>query len=269
VRVPKLYRGLDRVTNRYEAAFIAMWRHAKADAPDPDRIEFSKEDIAFHGKKLRELGLCTAPLDVKNIPDIIYTFRARADLPAEILATGHWAIIGRGKGLYAFVKIPFPNRFRFPETMTVVPLPNSIPDWVRPFMQNDEQGMLTSAHVHNLVARHLGLASAFRLQSHLRYGVAEYGQVEVDELYIGKDVQDNIVAIAVEAKDRNVDDCLNVSQLFGTAQALRALFPDRPKRLLGAKPDGSNRICLSEFAVATAHPAEVRQLGQWAAYELQ
>ena len=55
--VPILYEGLDKAANRYEAAFIAMWRHAKADSKDPDRIEFSKEDIVFHGMKLREYKL--------------------------------------------------------------------------------------------------------------------------------------------------------------------------------------------------------------------
>ncbi len=266
--VPTLYEGLDKVTNRYEAAFIAMWRHAKAEAPDPKRIEFSKEDIVFHGRKLRELGLCSAPLDVKNIPDIIYTYRARADLPTEILAEGHFAVVGRGKGLYALVAIPFPNRFLLPTDMKTVNINNQVPAWVRPYMQNDEQGMLTAIQVNNLVSQHLNLKDAFRLQSHLRAGVPEYGQVEVDELYLGKDEQDQIAAIGVEAKDRGPNDCLNVSQLFGTAQALRNIFPSLTHRLLGAKPDGANRTCISEFTVAANHPSEVKQIGEWCAYQL-
>jgi hypothetical protein len=160
VAVPKLYKGLDKISNRYEAAFIAMWRHAKVDATDPNRIEFSKEDITFHGTKLREYGLCSARLGVKNIADIIYTYRARADLPAEIRATGNYAIIGRGKGLYAFVSIPGPNRFVLPAAMKIVLIDNQVPGWVRPYMQNDEQGMLTSIQSNDLVARHLAVLSA-------------------------------------------------------------------------------------------------------------
>lgn len=245
-----------------------MWRHARAIAQDPKRIEFLKEDIVFHGRKLREIGLCSAALDVKNIPDIIYTYRARADLPAEILAEGHFAIIGRGKGLYAFVAIPFPNRFLLPSSMRVVKVNNQVPAWVQPYMQNDEQGMLTALQVNNLVARHLSLKEAFRLQSHLRSGVPGYGQVEVDELYLGKTKKDQILVVGVEAKDRGVNDCLNISQLYGSAQVLRRIFPSLPHRLLGAKPDGSNRTCLSEFAVAVSHPSEIKQLGDWCAYEL-
>ena len=186
VAVPKLYKGLGKIANRYEALFVALWRHAKVDAQDPGRVEFAKEDFVFHGKKMQEYGLVASPLDIKNIPDIIYTYRARANLPAEILAHGNFAVIGRGKGLYAFVSIPIPNRFVLPGSMKVVPLANQIPQWVRPYMQNDEQGMLTMLQVNNLVAVHLGLQSAFRLQSHLRCGVPSYGQVEVDKLYIGK-----------------------------------------------------------------------------------
>jgi hypothetical protein len=268
VSAPTLYDGLDKISNRYEAAFIAMWRHVKAEAPDPRRIEFSKEDIVFHGRKLRELGICSAPLEVKNIPDIIYTYRARADLPTEISEDGHFAIIGRGKGLYAFVAIPFPNRFLLPSDMKVVSLENRIPAWVQPYMQNDEQGMLTAVQVNNLVTQHLGLKAAIRLQSHRRVGVPEYGQVEVDELYLGKNEEDQILAIGVEAKDRGANDCLNVSQLFGTGQALRVIFPNVPQRLLGAKPDGSNRTCLCEFTVAAIHPSEIKQVGEWCAYDL-
>src|SRR5262249_8408718 len=157
--------------------------------------------------------------------------RARADLPPEILAHGHFAIIGRGKGLYAFVSIPSPNRFVLPAKMKVVQVPNKIPAWVRPYLVNDEQGMLTILQSNDLIAHYLGVKSSFRLQSHLRCSVPKYGQVEVDELYVGKSKQGEI-GIGVEAKDATPNDCLNVSQLFGTGQALKEKFPTLPRRLI-------------------------------------
>jgi hypothetical protein len=39
---------------------------------------------------------------VRNIPDIIYTFRSRRPLPEQIRATGNWAIESAGRGAYAF-----------------------------------------------------------------------------------------------------------------------------------------------------------------------
>src|SRR5438309_230526 len=124
---PKLYKGLDRISNDYGAAFVATYREAKAQAKDPSFIPFSKVRLVYHGSKLVHYGISKRKLVVKNFPDALYTFRARAELPAEILADGHFAIIGRGKGLYAFVSIPFPNRFGLPVKMKTVRVQDKIP----------------------------------------------------------------------------------------------------------------------------------------------
>ena len=209
-------------------------------------------------------------LVVKNFPDALYTFRARADLPAEILKDGHFAIVGRGKGQYAFVKIPVPNRFHLPSQMQSVRVTDRIPAWVRPYMGNDEQGMLARMQANDLIAQYLVLNSVFRLQSHLRTSVQNYGQVEVDELYVGRSNTGD-VGIAVEAKNESADDCLNVSQLIGTGEALKHSkqfpSPTMPKHLVGAKPNKAGHICLAEFSLAN-HPAQFKQIRPWCAYEL-
>jgi hypothetical protein len=267
VAAPKLYKGLDRISNDYGAAFVATYREAKAQSKDPSFIPFSKVRLVYHGSKLVHYGISKREHVVKNFPDALYTFRARAELPAEILADGHFAIIGQGKGLYAFVSIPFPNRFGLPVKMKIVKVRDKIPAWASSYLSKDEQGMLTKIQNNDLLSHYLGLDSAFRLQSHLRIGVKKYGQVEVDELYVGR-TKAGEVGIAVEAKSAAPDDCINVSQLFGTAQALKQLFaPDMPKYLIGAKPDTSNRICLAEFSIPD-HPAQLTQIRDWCAYEL-
>jgi hypothetical protein len=265
--IPDLYRELESIGNDYGAAFVATYREAKLQASDPSDIPFSKERLVYHGSQLVRHGISKRELVIKNFPDALYTFRARADLPDEIRKDGDFAIVGRGKGHYAFVKIPMPNRLRFPPKMNTVRIQNVIPDCVRQYMGNDEQGMLTRIQANDLIAKYLGLKASFRLQSHLRIYVKKYGQVEVDELYVGR-TDAGYVGIAVEAKNEAQDDCLNVSQLFGTAQALKAIFPSSmPKHLIGAKPDTSGRICLAEFAVAD-RPADVKLIRDWCAYEL-
>ena len=84
--VPKLYKGLDRISNDYGAAFVATYREAKAAAADPTDIPFSKERLVYHGSELVRHGISKRKLVVKNFPDALYTFRARADLPNEILS---------------------------------------------------------------------------------------------------------------------------------------------------------------------------------------
>jgi hypothetical protein len=265
--IPELYKGLKQVRNDYGKAFVATYREAKLQANDPADIPFSKARLVHHGGELVRLGISARKLVVKNFPDALYTFRARADLPAEILHDGHFAIVGRGKGLYAFLRIPQPNRFRLPTRMESVRIQNQVPEWVRQYMGNDEQGMLARIQANDLISKYLDLDESFRLQSHLRMSVAKYGQVEVDELYIGRTKMGD-VGIAVEAKNEAPDDCLNVSQLFGTAQALMRLFPPTmPRYLIGAKPDTSGRICLAQFTVAD-HPAKVKAVRKWCAFEL-
>ena len=159
--IPDLYKGLERIGNDYGAAFVATYREAKARASDPTDMPFSKERLVHHGNEILRLGISSRQVVVKNFPDALYTFRARADLPAEILADGHFAIVGRGKGHYAFVRIPVPNRMRFPTKMKSVRLQNQVPDWVRQYMSNDEQGMLTTIQANDLIAQYLGLGGQF------------------------------------------------------------------------------------------------------------
>ena len=206
--ISPLYNGLDQVQNDYGKAFVATYREAKLQATDPADIPFSKARLVHHSTELVRLGVSKRKLVVKNFPDALYTFRARADLPAEILRDGHFAIVGRGKGLYAFVRIPQPNRFGLPTQMASVRVQNQVPQWVRQYMGNDEQGMLAKIQANELVSKSLNLDESFRLQSHLRMTVANYGQVEVDELYVGR-TKNGHVGIAVEAKNERPDDCLN------------------------------------------------------------
>jgi hypothetical protein len=151
--IPPLYNGLDQVPNDYGKAFVATYREAKLQGTDPADIPFSKVRLVHHSTELVRLGVSKRKLVVKNFPDALYTFRARADLPAEILRDGHFAIVGRGKGLYAFVRIPQPNRLWLPTRMASVRVQNQVPLWVRQYTGNDEQGMLATIQANDLVSK--------------------------------------------------------------------------------------------------------------------
>jgi hypothetical protein len=87
-RAHRPYEGLESLTNRYARALLATWREVTAGDPQFDEVPFTKEDVVRHSERLTALGLGGPELNVKNLPDIIYTFRARAELPAEILRRG-------------------------------------------------------------------------------------------------------------------------------------------------------------------------------------
>ncbi len=264
---PSIYHGFGANSSEYEIALIATWRAALASSKSQDDVPFSKEDLVAHGDEIRKRGLTPRAVAVKNVPDIIYTFRARADLPSEILAYGDYAIVGRGKGRYAFYRIGRPNRVSPPATRNTVLVSDVIPAWARRFMSDDEQGMLTVIASNGLVAQHLGLKRAFRLQSHLRCSVANYGQVEIDELYVGENDAGNHVVVAVEAKDRSDHDRLNISQLYGCAQALLERYPGLQLKLLGVKPVGAGAVAMCEFSVGRT-PDDIIEVGEWIEYRL-
>ena len=69
-------------------------------------LEFSKDEL---NEICLELGIV-----VRNIPDIVYTFRSRRRLPKEIRKTGHWAIAPAGHGTYAFQQLANPPHFEIP-----------------------------------------------------------------------------------------------------------------------------------------------------------
>jgi hypothetical protein len=263
----QIYSGLEHETNRYGMALLATWREALAKGASIEYVPFSKEDFVRHGAELRRRRIVDCELDVKNIADIIYTYRARCDLPAEILAKGNYAIIGRGKGLYAFSRIDRPNRITLPGNMQVQQIDDVIPSWIHPYLNDDEQGMLTTVNANNLVTKYLGLKRCFRIQSHLRMGVLNYGQVEIDDIYIGEFLDGKHVGIAVEAKDYAASDCLNVSQLFGASKAVQQVFPSISQVLLGVKPTLAGEICMCSFAISQS-PNEITETRDWACYKL-
>lgn len=263
----RFYDGLETLTNRYARALLATWRQATEGGTQFDEVPFTKEDIVRHSERLTALGLGGPELNVKNLPDIIYSFRARAELPDEIARHGHYAIIGRGKGQYSFVCIPMPNRIVPPSGLKPIKLQNKMPQWTLQYAGSDEQAMLANINENELVAYHLKLRSAFQLQSHLRMGVRNYGQVEIDAIFVGEGRDGAHVGIAIEAKDVSENDRLNVSQVFGVARALDQLFPKIQRRLLGAKPTEDGGLLLCEFST-TSDVTKMKAVGKWVKYKL-
>lgn len=89
--------------SQYDEVILQVFRrHYREGA---DRLVFRKDELA---EVCRKHGIT-----VRNIPDIIYTYRARRMLPDRILATGHWAIEPAGRGAYAFRLLRNPPHSRF------------------------------------------------------------------------------------------------------------------------------------------------------------
>ncbi|NDJ77369.1 MAG: endonuclease, partial [Chloroflexi bacterium] len=161
---------------RYDDVIEEIFRRlVEQYGAETDVLPFDK---AFLDELSGELG-------IKNVPDIIYSYRSgRRNFPPLIAGSGYWVIIGRGRGKYAFERMTQPVELNVPQELEAIPLPDATPDIVLRFAKGDEQSMLVQIRYNRLVDIFTGL-TAYHLQSHVRAYVDEVGQIEVDDLYVG------------------------------------------------------------------------------------
>jgi hypothetical protein len=224
--------------NRYGSILSSIFaaKHQKGSKG----FDFTRDDIRSAAAKLS--------IDLpKNIGDLIYSFRYRADLPADIAATApaglQWIIRPGGRGLYRFalaknIRI-VPSECRVP-----VKIPDATPGAVTMYSKRDEQALLTKIRYNRLVDLFTGLV-CYSLQNHLRTTVEDIGQIETDEVYIGVGRTGVHCAIPVQAKGNS--DQLSVVQIEQDIAMCRERFPGLVCRPIGAQflPDGA--IVLFEF----------------------
>ena len=144
-------------------------------------------------------------LDIKrpgNIGDVIYSFRYRNDLPDAILETQprglYWLILGAGKARYRFHLGPV-LFFKPTAGLMVRKIPDATPQIISQYALTDEQALLAKIRYNRLIDIFLGIV-AYSLQNHLRTSVDEYGQIEIDELYVGVDAKGEQYIVPVQAK---------------------------------------------------------------------
>jgi len=202
--------------NRYvaiiEKIFLARW------SPGATEITFVRPDIE---DVATELGIALP----RNIGDLLYSFRFRAELPPAIVETAEqgmeWVIEMQGRALYAFRQVPL-NRIRPNENYSAIKIPDATPEVIRQYTQTDEQALLAVVRYNRLIDIFLGLTT-FSLQNHLRTTVDGRGQIEIDELYVGIDREGRHYVIPVQAKGGS--DQLSVVQAKQDAECCAQKYP--------------------------------------------
>lgn len=192
-----------KAENAYSQIIAEIFR--RKFVPGMIEFDFAREDI---GIIAAELGV-TVP---KNLGDVIYTFRYRKPLPKAILDTQpehlYWLILGAGDAKY---------RFRLSRLCYIEPtrgllvrkIPDATPEIIAQYALGDEQALLAKVRYNRLIDIFLGV-TAYSLQNHLRTKIPNYGQIEIDELYVGVDSQGAQFIVPVQAKGGN--DKLGVIQ---------------------------------------------------------
>lgn len=200
---------MDRVTD-YDAIITQVFRQLRRGHPKSDVIDFEKSLIEDTIRDLYAREVISR--NIRNVPDIKYTYDARRDFPDAISQHGHWSIIGRGKSRYSFVRIPHNNLIRVPQDLPKTPnsarLRDQTPASVLKVVGTDEQATLAQVRYNDVIGNLTGL-SAHHVQSHERTTVSA-GQIEVDDVYVAEDAKESGYVIPISAKGGN--DCLSYTQ---------------------------------------------------------
>lgn len=219
--------------------FLERWKQ------DAREISFTKGDVEILNRSL--------DLQIKNLPDMLYTFRYRAKMPMEIASrapTGKiWAILPTGTATYKFVLTTDSN---IVPNLNLLPIkiPDSTPEVIRMYSLGDEQAALAILRYNRLVDLFLGV-TAYSVQNHLRTSVEGVGQMEIDELYVGVGMKGTHFIIPVQAKRGS--DKIGIVQLYQDLAFCRLRYPTLEARSLAVQKIDDNTVAILELSVADAN----------------
>ncbi|MBI5772323.1 MAG: endonuclease [Verrucomicrobia bacterium] len=208
--------------------------------PGLTELEFEREEIV---RAATSLGL-ERP---KNVGDVVYSFRFRQPFPKEIRSTApankEWVLRKVGNSRYRFVLAVqwtlSPNT-----ALSVIKVPDATPGVISRYALGDEQALLSKLRYNRLVDLFTGL-TCYSLQNHLRTSVADIGQVETDELYVGLDRRGCHYILPIQAKGGR--DRLGAVQIEQDIALCAEKFPALVCRPLAAQFMADEVIALFEF----------------------
>ena len=186
---PEIAKAVPRYVQIIEAIFGRYWKEGTTE------FSFERDEME---QVCKELGI----EEPKNLGDVIYTFRYRRALPKSILQTQPadrgWLILGDGDARYRF-RLNKLTHLKPTNGLLVRKVPDATPEIIAQYALTDEQALLARVRYNRLIDIFLGI-TAYSLQSHLRTNVSNYGQIEIDELYVGLDSRGAQYIVPVQAK---------------------------------------------------------------------
>jgi hypothetical protein len=224
--------------NRYSAIIERIF--TSKFKPGVTLVDFAREEFETVARELR----IKLP---KNLGDLVYSFRYRADLPEKIQAKAGkgetWIIRPIGKARYRLALVvdrPIqPNA-----NLATTKVPDATPGIVTKYAFDDEQALLARVRYNRLIDVFTGV-TCYSLQNHLRTTVPDMGQVETDELYVGLDKKGAHYIFPIQAKGGS--DKLNVVQIEQDFAVCANKFPGLICRPIGAQFMDGGIIALFEF----------------------
>lgn len=219
----------DRIITRL---FLSKFKESAAE------IDFTKDELVEAARSL--------DIPLRNAPDVVYTYRSRANLPSVILEKGNWVIRPKGKGKFSFFRSARKPFVEIQEGLHAIDVLNAVPEIVEKYAQDDEQTVLTAIRYNRLVDI-LTKVTCFHLQSHARTTIEGEGQIEIDDIYVGVDREGDRYVLPLEAKSREERDKLGWIQVANMVKFAKQNYPELKCKPIAAKPSQHNMIYLIEF----------------------
>lgn len=225
-----------------------------------ERIFFAHHEtgaisIPFERREIIEAASDLGLAPPKNIGDVVYSSRYRAQLPSSIQSTAdesrEWIIAPAGRSVYEFRQVRFstisPNR-----QLLTIKVPDATPGVINMYALGDEQALLSKLRYNRLIDI-FTRSTCYSLQNHLRTSIEVWNpirerwdgtQVETDEIYVSISANGVHSCVPVEAK--GVQDSHNVIQMWQNARVAKSKYPHLPVRCIAAQSLADGAIALME-----------------------
>lgn len=219
--------------------------------PGANEVSFSMDDVR---EAIAEVSKTHPGYSEKNVADVRYQYTSgRRSLPEKINSLGPWMIAGRGKARYAFVRLKSSPQIEIQADLAPVLLPDATPEIVLEYAGSDEQGILAKVHYNRLVDTFLQI-TCYHLQNHWRTSIKNKGQCEIDDLYVGVDIDGKQYVIPIEAKCAG--ERISKVQVAQMIDFARDRYPKLTIRPVGIQELKDGSLVLLEFPPAQ-HPDEI------------
>ncbi|WP_292931403.1 hypothetical protein [Noviherbaspirillum sp.] len=243
---------------KYDRIAIYVFRQlakGHTEATLPNDLVFNQGDVVAAMKAAVDDGVIDK--DVRNVPDVKYTYDARREFPAEIEQLGPRTWLQCGKGKYVLKKTRRKNIIDLPGSLDRVPptqaAVDQTPQFIADLLGTDEQATFTRVRNASVMFSVLGFQIS-PLQGHHRTSVS-YGQIEIDEVHAGID-QNGVVTI-VPISGKGGQDKLSWSQALNLNTYAAKLAAEKAPQMklawrsLGLWRDNQNTIWIVEFTPET------------------
>ncbi len=205
------------------------------------RVSFSRTEF---DQVATELGFAR----IKNLGDIVYSFRYRASLPQSIQESAplgyEWIILGAGTAEYEF-RLANNGKVSVSPHRTEIKIPDATPEILKQYAPGtDEQALLTKVRYNRLIDIFTGL-TCYSIQNHYRTTVPIVGQVEVDEIYIG--VSKNGAHYVLPCQAKSPGDSFGIAQVYQDMALCIYRYPDARCRPIGIQFTSINSMAILEL----------------------